>query len=282
MIQALIAAALFGASVPIAKLLLGEIEPVPLVAFLYLGSGISLFLYILLYRTRSKRTEIEARISKADVPWMVGALLAGGVAAPVVLMFSLHYTPAATASLLLNFEMVSTTLVAALLFKEAVGRRIWLAVLCVTAASILLSFNTGGEWGFSVSAVGVLGACVLWGIDNNFTRNISSKDPLIIAAIKGIGAGSFSFLLAKILNNPLPDLLVIVWAMLLGCASYGLSIVLFIHAMRCLGAARTSALFGSAPFVGMLMSLFLFREIPGVLFFISLPIMILGIHVYCW
>lgn len=276
MFQALLAAALFGASAPIAKLLLGEIAPVPLAAFLYLGSGISLTLIRGLRRLGGQSTEGEARISKADIPWLAGAILAGGVAAPIVLMFGLRNTPAATASLLLNFEGAATTLIAVLVFKEATGRRLWWAVTLITAASLLLSWNTDSEWGVSLGAAGVLGACILWGIDNNLTRNVSAKDPLAIVTVKGLSAGLFSLVLALILRNPLPGLRIILGAMILGSVSYGLSIVSFILAMRELGAARTSAWFGTAPFVGALLSFVLFRDVPNVPFLVSIPIMIMG------
>lgn len=276
-IQALVAAALFGVSAPAAKVLLGEIEPVLLAAFLYLGSGLGLFLYRFLLPAGRQNARAEAGIEKADIPWVVGAVLAGGFAAPVVLMFSLRVTPAATASLLFNFETVATTLIAALVFREAVGRRVWWAIILVTAASILLSLNIDGQWGISAGALGVLTACALWGIDNNFTRNISAKDPLAIVTIKGLGAGGFSLALAILLKNPLPGLLATLGAMLLGCFSYGFSIVLFIRAMRCLGAARASAMFAAAPFMGVLISLLVLRETPGTLFFISLPFMAAGV-----
>jgi len=250
MTQALLAAVLFGASTPVAKFLLGRIEPIPLAAFLYLGSGVGLLLFRGIQCLGSGSAGVEARISKADIPWLAGAVLAGGIAAPIVLMFSLRTTPAATASLLINFEGVATTLIAALVFKEAIGGRIWWAIVCIAAASILLSLDLSREWGIALSAVGVLGACTLWGIDNNFTRNVSAKDPLSIVTIKGIGAGGFSLILAIILQNPFPTLLAALGAMLLGSLSYGISIALFILAMRGLGAARTSALFGTAPFAG--------------------------------
>ncbi len=276
MFQALLAAVLFGASAPLAKLLLGAMEPVPLAAFLYIGSGVGLLLFRGLRGMGGRSAGVEARMGKADLPWLAGAVLVGGVAAPIVLMFSLRDTPAATASLLLNFEGVATTLIAALWFKEAIGRRVWLAVAFVTAASILLSWNANGQWGISAGAAGVLGACVLWGMDNNFTRNISAKDPLAIVSVKGIGAGGFSLVLALIFHNRLPSPGAALGAMLLGSVSYGLSIVLFILAMRSLGAARTSALYGTAPFAGALLSLAVFRETPGILFYPSLPVMIAG------
>lgn len=276
MVQAIFAAILFGASAPISKLLLGDIEPIPMAAFLYLGSGIGLILFRIIQRLNRSYIDVEAKTNKSDAKWLIGAIMAGGVLAPIVLMFSLRNTPASTASMLLNFEGVSTTLIAALAFKEAIGKRIWLAVASITTASILLSWNFNGEWGFSIGALGVLLACILWGVDNNFTRNISAKDPLITVIIKGIGAGAFSLLLAFIMQNRFPSIKIALGAMLLGCFSYGLSIVLFIFAMRSLGASRTSAFFGTAPFVGTVLSFLLFREMPNVLFYISLPIMIIG------
>jgi drug/metabolite transporter (DMT)-like permease len=188
MIQALLAAVLFGASAPVAKLLLGMIEPIPLAGFLYLGSGVGVLLFKGTQHLGSQSARAEAGISKADIPWLTGAILAGGVLAPIVLMFSLRTTSAATASLLLNFEGGATALIAALVFKEAIGGRIWWAIVCITVASILLSLDVSGKWGVSLGAVGVLATCVLWGMDNNFTRNVSAKDPLSIVTIKGIGA----------------------------------------------------------------------------------------------
>ncbi|KJR44171.1 Permease of the drug/metabolite transporter (DMT) superfamily [Desulfosporosinus sp. I2] len=274
-LKVIIAAALFGASAPISKLLIGEIAPTLMASFLYLGSGIGLYLQRY-FRSYNKRFSDEARLTRNDWPWIIGAVCIGGIAAPIVLMFSLKNTPASTASLLLNFEGVATTVIAVVAFKEAVGKRIWMAVLLITMASILLSWGSSGQWGFSLGAIGVLGACILWGIDNNFTRNVSDKDPLSIVTIKGLSAGTFSLILSFILGFSLPSFKFILLAMLLGYFSYGLSIVLFIRAMRELGSARTSALFGTAPFVGAVLSLLLFRESQGTLFFFALPIMIIG------
>ena len=275
-LQALAAALLFGASAPIAKLLLGEIKPIPLAAFLYLGSGLGLSA-VKLYQRFGERDEAqEAQIRRADLPWLLGAILAGGVAAPITLLFSLQNTPAATASLLLNFEGVATTLIAFVAFNEAISRRAWGAIGLMTLASILLSLNLNGEWGFSLGALGILAACVLWGLDNNFTRNICAKDPLVIVTIKGLGAGSFSLVLALIQGHEFPSWGSILGALGLGSLSYGVSIVLFIHAMRGLGAARTSALFSTAPIAGILLSFIFFQEMPGWLFVIALPIMVVG------
>ena len=276
MLQALLAALLFGASAPLSKLLLGEIDPVALAAYLYLGSGAGLLLFKSIWRASSRSAETEARIDRRDLPWLAGAILTGGVAAPIVLLISLRQTPGATASLLLNFESVATTLIATLVFKEAIDRRAGWAILCITIASILLSLNLAGEWGLSVGAIGVLAACALWGIDNNLTRNISAKDPLAIVTIKGFGAGAFSLALALVLGRPLPAPEIALKAMVVGSLGYGLSIMLFVRAMRELGAARTSTLFGTAPLAGVVLSFALLREMPSAAFFVALPIMIAG------
>ena len=273
---ALLAALLFGASAPLAKLLLGEIEPVLLAAFLYLGSGFGLLAIKGVQRLGGSPADHEAGISRPDIKWLAGATLAGGVAAPIILMFGLRSTPAATASLLLNFEGVATTIIAALIFKEGVGRRAWGAIITITIASILLSVNITSGWGFSFGAIGILAACLLWGMDNNMTRNISAKDPLTIVTIKGLAAGTFSLILAFLVGNHLPGWKTALGAMLLGSLSYGLSITLFIRALRGLGAARTSALFGTAPLAGLALSFLLFKEPVGLLFLFAIPLMVTG------
>lgn len=273
-LQALFAAIFFGASSPIAKLLLDDIAPIFLAAFLYLGSGTGTALIKLTQRMRS--TEVEAGIKPPDIKWLAGAIISGGILAPIILMISLQNTPASTASLLLNFEGVATTLIALLIFKEAIGRRAWTAIIIITLASIFLSTNFESGFGLSLGALGIILACVLWGADNNFTRNISGKDPLAIVAWKGLVAGTFSFFLAWFLGNPLPSLPTIFYTLLLGFVSYGLSTMLFIRSMRGLGAARTSALYGTAPLAGVLLSIVIFGEFPSFLFIIAAILMIGG------
>jgi drug/metabolite transporter (DMT)-like permease len=278
-LQALLAALLFGISAPLSKLLLGEVEAVPLAGWLYLGSGCGSLLFLLWQHWRESGRPIEARLTQKEIPALTGAIFAGGVAAPILLLIGLQRTPASSASLLLNFEAVGTTLLAVLLFHEAVDRRILWAVGLITLASILLSMNgnwNGSAFGFSVGALAILAACLLWGLDNNLTRTISAKDPLVIVTLKGLGAGGFSLLLSRILGMPSPRPGIILLAMLLGALSYGLSIRLFILALRELGSSRTSALFGTAPFAGSLLSLFLFHELPPVLFWVSIPVMLAG------
>ncbi len=274
-LQALLAAIFFGASAPIAKLLLGDdIAPIFLAAFLYLGSGTGISLVKLTQRMRSK--EVEAGIKLPDIKWLAGAVISGGIIAPIVLMISLQNTSASTASLLLNFEGVGTTLIALLFFKEAISRRAWIAIIVITLASIFLSTNFQSGFGLSLGALGIILACVLWGLDNNFTRNISGKDPLAIVAWKGLVAGTFSFFLAFFLGNQLPSLTIILSTLVLGFVSYGLSTMLFIRSMRGLGAARTSALYGTAPLAGVLLSIVMFGEFPSFLFIIAAVLMIGG------
>ena len=276
MLQALLAALLFGTSAPIAKVLLGDVQPIPLAGLLYLGSGVSLLALKAYQRLVQKSRETEASITRPDIKWLVGTILTGGIAAPIVLLFSLQETPAATASLLLNFEGVATMLIAALIFKEGIGRRAGWAILIITLASIILSTNPNQEWGLSIGALGILTACLLWGLDNNLTCNISAKDPLIIVTVKGLAAGSFSLLLGAILGNQFPSFDIVLKAMLLGSLSYGASIVLFVHAMRGLGAARTSALFGTAPLAGVFLSFMIFRENFNLVLLTAIPLMIIG------
>ena len=275
-LQALTAAVFFGASAPFAKLLLGDISPIFLAAFLYLGSGTGVSLIKLSQRIARPAQQTEAGIKKEDIKWLAGAILSGGVMAPIVLMVSLQNTPASTASLLLNFEGVGTTLIALLFFKEAISRRAWMAILVITLASVFLSTNFSEGIGLSLGALGIILACVLWGLDNNLTRNISGKDPLVIVAWKGVTAGTFSFLLAFLLGNAMPSFTSIISTMILGFVSYGLSTILFILSMRGLGAARTSALYGTAPLAGVLLSIIIFGESPSFAYSLAGILMIVG------
>ena len=272
--QALLAAIFFGASAPISKLLLGDVPPVLMAAFLYLGSGTGISLIKLTQRVTSNQK--EAGIKSPDVKWLAGAIVSGGIAAPIVLMISLKNTPASTASLLLNFEGVATTLIALFIFRESISRRALTAIFAITLASIFLSTDFKGGFGFSLGALGIIFACVLWGADNNFTRSISAKDPLTIVAWKGLVSGTFSLLLGLLLGQRLPALTSILSILLLGFLSYGLSTMLFIYSMRGLGAARTSALYGAAPLAGVLLAFIIFRDPLTLLFVIAAFLMVGG------
>jgi drug/metabolite transporter (DMT)-like permease len=198
-LQALLAALFFGASAPLSKLFLIDVPPVLMAAFLYLGSGTGISLVKLSQQLSS--TPREAGIKGPDVKWLTGAIISGGILAPIVLMISLQSTPASTASLLLNFEGVGTTLIALFFFRESISRRALMAIFVITLASIFLSTDFKSGFGFSLGALGVILACVLWGVDNNFTRNISAKDPLTIVAWKGLVAGTFSLFLGLSLGQ---------------------------------------------------------------------------------
>lgn len=273
-LQALLAALFFGASAPLSKLLLEDVPPVLMAAFLYLGSGIGIALIKLSQRLTSNQK--EAGIKSPDVKWLTGAILSGGILAPIILMISLQNTPASTASLLLNFEGVGTTLIALFFFRESISRRALVAIFAITLASIFLSTNFRGGFGFSLGALGVILACVLWGVDNNFTRNISAKDPLTIVAWKGLVAGTFSLLLGLALGQQLPTSASTLSTLLLGFISYGLSTMLFIYSMRGLGAARTSALYGTAPLAGLFLSFIIFRDPLTLLLLIAAVLMAVG------
>ena len=274
LLQALLAALFFGSSAPISKLLLGDVPPVLMAAFLYLGSGTGIALVKLSQRLMSNQK--EAGLRRPDMGWLAGAIISGGILAPIILMISLKNTPASTASLLLNFEGVGTTLIALFFFRESISRRALAAILIITLASIFLSTDFKSGFGFSLGALGIILACVFWGVDNNFTRNISAKDPLTIVAWKGLVAGTFSLLLGLSLGQQVPPLTTIVSILLLGFISYGLSTMLFIYSMRGLGAARTSALYGTAPLAGVLLSILIFRDPITLLFGLAAVLMAVG------
>jgi len=277
---AFMAAVLFGGCAPVAKVLLENISPAILAAYLYMGSGIGLYLYLLLFRLAGKKRHVkEAALKKEDYPWVIAVTVFGGVLAPVTLMFSLDATPAATAALLLNFESVATTLIAVFLFREAVGKRIWAALGLITFSCILLSYDPESAFGFSLAAFGILLACTFWACDNNLSRVISSKDPIPIVAAKGVLAGIISFMIAIAIGEPMPGTTDIAAALVFGFLSYGgLTSVLFLLALRGIGTSRTGALLAVSPFFGVAGSFILFTEIPGQMFYVSLPVMAAGAY----
>ncbi|MGL4490244.1 MAG: EamA family transporter [Rhizobiaceae bacterium] len=253
---ALVAAAAFGLSTPLAKFLLGDMSPWALASLLYLGSGIGLGLITLF---RSKDGTSEARLSRADIPWLMGTIFFGGIAGPILLLLGLTTTDGASASLLLNLEAVFTLLLAWLVFKEHVDKRLFLGAVAIVAAAVLLSWQ--GRLGEVSLGVGLIAlACLSWGIDNNLTRKISAVDPFVLASIKGLVAGLVNAGLAYAMGSNVPDILPLAGAMLLGFVSYGLGLVLFIVALRYLGTARTGAYYGTAPFIGALAAMLILGD----------------------
>lgn len=212
-----------------------------------------------------------------DLPYIV-AMIVLDVAAPIFLMLGLANTTSANASLLNNFEIVATSLIALLVFKEAVGKRLWLAIGLITLSSMILSFEDASSLEFSIGSLFVLLACVCWGVENNCTRMLSKSDPLEIVVIKGFGSGLGSLAIAWAIGEPVPALAYIPLVLLLGFVAYGLSIFFYVYAQRKLGAAKTSAYYAVAPFIGVALSLLIFREWPGLSFFAALLIMIAGTY----
>jgi drug/metabolite transporter (DMT)-like permease len=255
---ALVSAALFGASTPFAKLLIGRIDPWMLAGLLYAASGVGLLALTLVRRAFGTQSG-EASLRRADLPWLAGVIVFGGVAGPVLLMLGLAATTASAASLLLNLEGLATMAIAWLAFRENVDRRILAGALAILAGAVLLSW-TGGAVGFGWGALAIAGACLAWGIDNNLTRKLSSADPVQIATIKGLAAGAINLAIAFGLGASLPQAGAFAGAAVVGFLGYGVSIALFVLALRHLGTARTAAYFSTAPFIGAVLSLALFAE----------------------
>ena len=268
---AILAAALYAINIPFSKLLLTRVEPAVMAAFLYLGAGIGLFFYGLITKDREK----TAPLTKAELPYTVGMILLD-IAAPVLLMFGLKLTSPANASLLNNFEIVATSLIAFFVFKEALSKRLTIAIGLVTVASITLSFEGEGSFRFNTGSLLVLGAACCWGLENNCTRMLSSKSSVQITTIKGIFSGLGSLVIALCIGETIPGILWLLAAMALGFVAYGLSINLYIQAQKDLGAAKTSAYYSIAPFLGVAFSFFLPGETVGIQFFAGLAIMVIA------
>ena len=269
---AVLAAALYAINAPVSKLLLTEIPSTMMAGLLYLGAGIGM--YIL---EKFNKHQKELPLTKKEVPYTV-AMVVLDIAAPIFLMIGLTRCSAANASLLNNFEIVATSLIALFVFKEAVSKRLWLAILLVTASSILLSFEDMSSLQFSWGSLFVLLACVCWGFENNCTRMLSSKDPAQIVIIKGAGSGLGALILSVAVGERFFQIGYIVLALLLGFIAYGLSIYFYIYAQRDLGAAKTSTYYAVSPFIGAGLSLLMFHERPSVLFVAALLIMALGTY----
>jgi drug/metabolite transporter (DMT)-like permease len=275
---ALAAALLFGASTPAAKLLAGEMPAFLLAGLLYAGSGIGLSLWIALRSAAAPSGPVS--IAPADIPWLAGAVIAGGIAGPVLLMLGLATTAASTASLLLNLEGVFTALIAWFVFSENFDRRIAFGMALIVAAGALASLEPASLDGISKGSLLVAAACLAWAIDNNLTRRVSAGDPVTIAAIKGVAAGAVNIGIAMFMGNAWPPPPQVAAAGLVGLFGYGVSLALFVVALRELGAARTGAYFSVAPFAGIALALGALGEHPGPLFWLALPLAAAGVWLH--
>jgi drug/metabolite transporter (DMT)-like permease len=274
----LASAALFGASTPLAKLLLGNIDPWLLAGLLYLGSGVGLAALHFSRRVLGIEPP-EAPLRRADLPWLAAVILAGGVVGPLLLMIGLSVTPASSAALLLNVEGLATMAIAWVVFREHTDRRIVFGALLILAGAVLLSWRGAAE-GLGWGAFAIVGACLAWGTDNNLTRKLSAADPVQIAMLKGLGAGTVNFGLALWHGAALPSPAPLFGGALVGFFGYGVSLVLFVLALRHLGSARTGAYFSTAPFIGAVLAVLLFNETVTVRLVAAAVLMGIGLYLH--
>lgn len=268
---AILAAALYAINIPLSKILLHQVSPTMMAAFLYLGAGIGLFIYQLF----TPKKETNDPLTKEALPYTIGMIVLD-IAAPILLMLGLQQTNSANASLLNNFEIVATSLIAFFIFKEAISKKLGLAIVLVTIASIALSFEGKGSFDFNIGSLFVLGAASCWGLENNCTRMLSSKSSVQITTIKGIFSGLGSLIVALIIGEHFPTIICMIAVLILGFISYGLSINFYIKAQKDLGAAKTSAYYAIAPFLGAGFGMLLLHERPDMQFYVGLVIMIVA------
>jgi drug/metabolite transporter (DMT)-like permease len=273
---ALFSATLFGASTPFAKMLVGEIEPLLLAGLLYLGSGAGLFAWLVVRR----KAERAASLSRGDIPWLAGAIAAGGVAGPALLMYGLTRTDGTTASLLLNLEAVFTASIAWIVFRENVDRRVFFGMMAIVAGGVVLSWAETPRSGGIAGPLLIAAACLAWAIDNNLTRRVSGGDAATIAGLKGLVAGAANLALALTQGANLPVAGMLLSAAVVGFFGYGVSLALFVIALRNLGTARTGAYFSVAPFVGAALAIFLLQESPSTAFWIAGALMAAGVWLH--
>ena len=269
---AVLAAVFYAVNVPFSKHLLQDVPPTFMASFLYFGAGIGVGIMYLFHWNNEQK---EERLTKDNLPYTIGMVVLD-IFAPIFLMLGVSIGSSANASLLGNFEIVATTLIALLIFKETVSKRLWIAILFITISSIILSFEGSGSFHFSLGSLFVLLATICWGMENNCTRKISEKSTYQIVTIKGLCCGLGSFVVASAVGESLPSVKYIILAMLLGFVAYGLSIFLYIRAQRDLGAAKTSAYYAVAPFIGTFLAFVINGEQLSVAYLVGLFFMIIG------
>ncbi len=271
---ALLAAALYAVNVPVSKLLLTQVAPSMLAGFLYIGAGVGIGCAMLVKRAMGKNRQAEY-LGKGDLPYTV-AMVVLDIAAPILLMYGIQSTSSANVSLLNNFEIVATSVIALVIFKEKISGKLWAAIGLVTLAGVILGFEGREGLAFNKGSLFVLGACLCWGIENNCTRSISDKSSEQIVVVKGLGSGLGGIAVALMTGESFPAVGPLVLTMLLGFVAYGLSINFYILAQSSLGAAKTSSFYAIAPFMGVAFSFVLLGEKPGLQFYVALGLMVLG------
>ena len=270
---AILAAILYAISTPVSKLLLNSLSPVFIAALLYLGAGLGMGI-IAIFRKKTDKVNYKP-FTKRELPAIFGMIILD-IIAPICLMIGLNTSHPENVALLNNFEIVATALFAAFIFKELIPNRLKIAIVFVTLASLLLSFEDISAFKFSLGSVFVIIATLSWGLENNLTRRLSFNDPLMVVVLKGIFSGLGSLIIAIFLNEIIFDIPSILWTILLGFVAYGLSIFFYVTSQRHLGAAKTSTFYAFAPFVGAFLSLIIFFELPKINFYIALILMMVG------
>ena len=277
LIYIFVSAALFGISPPLAKLLVQDIPPVALAGLLYLGAFMGLSLYSIIKGVFSDESVRSTNLKKGDYPWLFGAVVSGGIIAPICLMLGLSQISGFTTSLLLNLEGIFTAVIAVIFFDEKAGKRLWLALMCMTVAGVFLTWDSSQSKFNFLGPLLVTFAMLCWGIDNNLTRNISTRNPIQITRIKGFVSGLVSISLAYTLGINIQWDVSVLYAMLLGSFSYGISLVFFIKALEGLGSFRTGIFFSLAPFIGAVTSLILLQEWIGWVMFPAIMLTVAGV-----
>ena len=270
---AILAAGLYAINIPLSKVLLNYIEPTMMASYLYLGAGIGIGIVFLITQRRAEST--NEKITKKDLPYVLGMIILD-VIAPVLLMFGLLDSASSNASLLNNFEIVCTSLIALFIFKEAVSSKMWIAIFLITISSFVLSFENIAIFKFSWGALLVLSATLCWGLENNCTKNLSGKNTYHIVFLKGIFSGLGSLIVAFCLEEKIASLQYLILTLLLGFVAYGLSIFFYIKAQGIIGASKTSAYYAVAPFIGTFLSFLIFDEKPTLAYYVGLCIMFFG------
>lgn len=271
---AILAAAFYALNAPLSKLLLNNVAPRMMAAFLYLGAGVGMFALTGLRKLAHQQTS-EQHLTRKDLPYVL-MMVALDSAAPIFLMLGLKTTAAANVSLMNNFEIVATSLIAWVFFRERITKRLWVGIGLVTLSSFLLSIEDASSFQFTTGSLFVLLACTCWGLENNCTRKMSESDPMEIVIIKGLGSGVASLAVAFAVGEQLPALSQLLLVMALGFVAYGMSVYFYVYAQRYIGAAKTSAYYAIAPFIGVALSFLFFRDAPGPLFLLALVIMVGG------